>query len=95
MVGIVVTISPSLSLYRIVVLPAASRPTIKMRICFLAKSRLIRLLTVNPIFTANLLTIEAPVKRVQNYAKKRGQKINVPFGPFPPDFLSFRRLSVV
>ena len=28
--GIVVTISPSLSLYRIVVLPAASRPTIKM-----------------------------------------------------------------
>ena len=35
MVGMVVTISPSLSLYRIVVLPAASRPTIRMRIsCF-------------------------------------------------------------
>ena len=33
-VGIVVTISPSFSLYRIVVLPAASRPTIKMRISF-------------------------------------------------------------
>ena len=30
MVGIVVTISPSLSLYRIVVLPAASKPTIRM-----------------------------------------------------------------
>ena len=27
MVGMVVTISPSLSLYRMVVLPAASRPT--------------------------------------------------------------------
>ena len=29
MVGIVVTISPSFSLYRIVVFPAASRPTVK------------------------------------------------------------------
>jgi len=37
-VGIVVTISPSFSLYRIVVLPAASRPTIKMRISFLPHS---------------------------------------------------------
>lgn len=35
MVGIVVTISPSLSLYKIVVFPAASSPTIKMRISFL------------------------------------------------------------
>jgi hypothetical protein len=34
MVGIVVTTSPSLSLYRMVVLPAASRPTIRMRISF-------------------------------------------------------------
>lgn len=34
MVGIVVTISPSFSLYRIVVFPAASRPTIKIRISF-------------------------------------------------------------
>lgn len=31
MVGMVVTISPSFSLYRIVVLPAASRPTITQR----------------------------------------------------------------
>ena len=38
MVGMVVTISPSLSLYRIVVFPAASRPTIKMRISFLPHS---------------------------------------------------------
>ena len=48
-VGIVVTISPSLSLYKMVVLPAASRPTIKIRICFLAKSRFSKLLTVSPI----------------------------------------------
>ena len=34
MVGMVVTISPSLSLYRMVVLPAASRPTIRIRISF-------------------------------------------------------------
>lgn len=37
-VGMVVTISPSLSLYRIVVFPAASRPTIKIRISFLPHS---------------------------------------------------------
>ena len=37
MVGIVVTISPSFSLYRIVVFPAASRPTMRMRISVLPK----------------------------------------------------------
>ena len=35
MVGIVVTISPSFSLYRIVVFPAASKPTINILISFL------------------------------------------------------------
>ena len=30
-VGMVVTISPSFNLYRIVVLPAASKPTVKMK----------------------------------------------------------------
>eukprot|EP00001_Collodictyon_triciliatum_P160353 28172_3 len=40
MVGMVVTISPSLSLYRMVVLPAASKPTMRMRISFLEKRRL-------------------------------------------------------
>ena len=49
MVGIVVTISPSLSLYKMVVLPAASRPTIRMRISFLAKSRLNSFVNVSPI----------------------------------------------
>ena len=38
MVGMVVTISPSLSLYRIVVFPAASKPTIKIRISFFPHS---------------------------------------------------------
>ena len=33
-VGMVVTISPNFSLYRIVVFPAASRPTIKILISF-------------------------------------------------------------
>lgn len=37
-VGMVVTISPSFSLYRIVVFPAASRPTIKIRISFFPQS---------------------------------------------------------
>ena len=34
-VGIVVTISPSFNLYKIVVFPAASSPTMRMRISFL------------------------------------------------------------
>lgn len=34
----VVTISPSFNLYRMVVLPAASRPTIRIRISFLPHS---------------------------------------------------------
>ena len=36
-VGIVVTISPSLSLYSMVVFPAASKPTIKILMSFLEK----------------------------------------------------------
>lgn len=52
MVGIVVTISPSLSLYRMVVLPAASRPTINMRISFLANSLLKSLVKDSPIFVS-------------------------------------------
>lgn len=39
MVGIVVTISPNLSLYKIVVLPAASRPTMRILMSFLPKRR--------------------------------------------------------
>lgn len=50
-VGIGVTTSPSLSLYRIVVLPAASRPTMRILICFLANSRPNRELIVSEIVT--------------------------------------------
>ena len=39
MVGMVVTTSPSLSLYKMVVLPAASRPHIRIRISFLLANR--------------------------------------------------------
>jgi hypothetical protein len=38
MVGMVVTISPSFSLYRMVVFPAASKPTMRMRISFFPHS---------------------------------------------------------
>ena len=37
-VGIVVTISPSFSLYKIVVFPAASNPTIRILISFFPQS---------------------------------------------------------
>lgn len=49
MVGMVVTISPSFSLYRIVVLPAASRPTIKILISFFPHSLSNSLLMLRPI----------------------------------------------
>ena len=42
-VGIVVTISPNLSLYKMVVFPAASRPTISILISFLPNRPLKRL----------------------------------------------------
>lgn len=54
-VGMVVTISPSLSLYNMVVLPAASRPTIRILISFLAKSRLKSLVKDSPIISFYLL----------------------------------------
>jgi hypothetical protein len=38
MVGMVVTTSPSLSLYKMVVLPAASSPTIRIRMSFFPKN---------------------------------------------------------
>ena len=52
MVGIVVTISPSLSLYRIVVFPAASKPTIKMRISFFPHSLSKSFENVRPMLAA-------------------------------------------
>lgn len=52
MVGIVVTISPNLSLYKIVVLPAASKPTINILISFLPKRPLNKFAKTFPIFAA-------------------------------------------
>lgn len=49
MVGMVVTISPSLSLYRIVVFPAASSPTIKILISFLPNRPLNKFAKMLPI----------------------------------------------
>ena len=49
MVGMVVTISPSFSLHRIVVFPAASRPTMRMHISFLPKRPLKRLAKMFPM----------------------------------------------
>lgn len=60
MVGIVVTISPNLSLYKMVVLPAASRPTIRIRISFLAKSRLKSFVNDSPIFLLPQLDPKRP-----------------------------------
>lgn len=57
MVGIVVTISPSFSLYKIVVLPAASKPTMRMRISFFPKIELIQRERLRPI--------------LKNYTRKR------------------------
>ena len=51
----VVTISPSLSLYKMVVLPAASRPTMRILISFLAKRRLKSLVNESPIFPKSSL----------------------------------------
>jgi hypothetical protein len=48
MVGMVVTTSPNLSLYRMVVFPAASRPTIRMRISFCFMSRESQLHILDP-----------------------------------------------
>lgn len=53
MVGMVVTISPSFSLYRMVVLPAASRPTIRIRISRLEKSFWKSLVNVSPMTGSN------------------------------------------
>ena len=49
MVGMVVTISPSFNLYRIVVLPAASSPTIRILISFLPKRPLKRVANMLPM----------------------------------------------
>ena len=50
-VGMVVTISPSFSLYRMVVFPAASSPTMRILISFLPIRLFSRLLKMFPMMT--------------------------------------------
>jgi hypothetical protein len=69
MVGMVVTISPNFNLYKIVVLPAASRPTIKMRISFFPKRFLKRFAKIFPI-----LIVDFVMYRI-NY-NANGKRIN-------------------
>ena len=52
-VGIVVTISPSFSLYKIVVFPAASNPTMRILISFLPNRLLKSLPNTPPISKVN------------------------------------------
>lgn len=59
MVGMVVTISPSLSLYRMVVFPAASSPTIKILISFFPQS------------LSNIFEIDIPILAVGGAADRR------------------------
>lgn len=58
MVGIVVTISPNFSLYKIVVLPAASSPTINILISFLPKRPLNKFENIFPILLAICYNLE-------------------------------------
>ena len=67
-VGIVVTISPSFSLYRIVVFPAASRPTIRILISFLPKSPENSLANALPMFQNFLI---APWKKTREDVRKQ------------------------
>jgi hypothetical protein len=69
MVGMVVTISPSLSLYRMVVLPAASRPTIRMRISFLPKRPLKSCPKTLPMVA--VATVENAVTATNGIARER------------------------
>ena len=61
-VGMVVTISPSLSLYRMVVFPAASKPTIKIRISFFPHSLSKSFENVRPMITAEAGEVRTGVR---------------------------------
>lgn len=76
-VGIVVTISPSFNLYRMVVFPAASRPTINIRISFLPQRRSNSLENVRP-----MTTVEARVvpDRRRNVGVTPNKTNSVDFG---------------
>lgn len=74
-VGIVVTISPNFSLYRMVVFPAASRPTIRILISFLPKRPLNKPLITPPMFQSWLL-LERDCKRQRNRRREKWKREN-------------------
>lgn len=76
MVGIVVTISPSFSLYRMVVFPAASRPTIRIRISFLPNRPLNRLANTFPMVTKLWKQMERK-KQVRKVPKSQSERFGV------------------
>ena len=65
-VGMVVTISPSLSLYKMVVLPAASNPTISILISFLPK-RFLKRLAMLPILSDISNTNDEMIRKAGNF----------------------------
>ena len=64
-----VPISPSLSLYRMVVLPAASRPTIRMRISFLPIRPLNNLANTEPMMMMEEVVV------MQKHEKRHDQGV--------------------
>lgn len=61
--GMVVTISPNFSLYRMVVFPAASRPTIRIRISLRPHSRSNNFEKVRPMFAVMKVCPRGPEKK--------------------------------
>lgn len=69
------TISPSLSLYRMVVLPAASKPTIRIRISFFPKRFLKRPANMFPM-VADLREKAKEKQKDDRFKKKKPELIN-------------------
>merc|ERR1719263_2289969 len=73
-VGIVVTTSPSFNLYKIVVFPAASRPTINIRISLVLLIMRSQTLLIKRPMAKNLYNVE------KESGGSRGQKLCDSFG---------------
>ena len=81
-VGMVVTISPSFNLYKMVVLPAASRPTIKILISFFPKRFRNNPANMFPILNKEQIIINEHPKFVYNSPMANKQQINNFFSLF-------------
>lgn len=77
MVGIVFITSPNLSLYKIVLLPAASKPIINILISFWPKSVLNKLVKIFPIMVAYKTDLEQNIFKQIVLMKNRN--INIIF----------------